>query len=363
MDEFIRKNFYDSGYNSMYTVSLDWLWDGTANNALVPEGQYYYEIKSVVDYEGADWQTVVFPVKVDITRPAISGIQYDKGTKVLTITAADSFSGISGYQIYEDGKEPMTNTTGIFDLSAADFTSKAYALVTDYAENTTYYPLSDILKSGKPADPVKPDDPIVPNPIQEPKDIIAGDITAPVARVLYPEFFGIYNTGTLVIQGTVSDESPLDYLKIDGVNVELTWNNKTGLWEFAVPKTFADGYHSMNIEAADKAGNYLAYVHKIFVDTTSPVITLDGELPQATSEASIAVMAHVTDNLPSLKVRLNQNILTNIAPDWSYFDDLLPATYELNETIELQMGENLIVIEAEDEAGNITRQVITIVRN
>ncbi|ETA80766.1 S8 family serine peptidase [Youngiibacter fragilis] len=363
MDEFIRKNFFDSGYNPMYTVSLDWLWDGTANNTLVPEGQYYYEIRSVVDFEGADWQTVVFPVKVDITRPVISGIQYDKGTKVLTITASDSFSGISGYQIYEDGKVPMMNTTGVFDLSAASFTSKAYALVTDFAENTVYYPLSDILKSGgKPERPVKPEEPAVPTPIKEPKNILAGDTTAPVARVLYPEFFGIYNTGTIVVQGTVSDESPLDYLKIDGVMAELVWNNKTGLWDFAVLKTFADGYHSMNIEAADMAGNYLAYAHKIFVDTTSPEIMIGAELPLETAESSITLKALVTDNLPSMKVRLNQNILTNIAPDWSYFDDLPSATYELDEVIELQMGENLIVIEAEDGAGNAIRYEMRVTR-
>jgi len=55
-------------------------------------------------------------------------------------------------------------------------------------------------------------------------------------------------------------------------------------------------------------------------------------------------------------------MLVNIAPDWSYFDSLLSAEYNLSEEVSLEMGINTFTILAQDDAGNKTVQVVTVER-
>lgn len=373
-ENYLTKNYYDGGLDSPYTTSLEWLWDGTVNGNLVPDGQYYYEIKSKIDYDAAAWDTLVFPVKIDNVKPQVSAISFDSVTNMLTISATDNFSGISGYQLIDDQKLVLSDSDGVLDLTDASVTSKAILVVSDFAGNSVAYAMKQYLKIenrgttvGTPTDPVTPADPLIPtpNPIpgKEPKKVAYGDTTAPVVMVLQPEFFGTYNTNTLTITGTMSDSSPVKYLKIDGENVEFIWDTLAGVWMFSHTATYEDGYISMNVESMDMAGNSLSFAHKFFVDGEKPVITVDPELPSETTLDRITVNALYTDNLPSLKVRLNQNLITNISPDWSYFDTLPSASYELSEVVELVPGSNTIVFEAEDDAGNVTTVSRTIIRN
>src|SRR5690606_38657463 len=125
--------------------------------------------------------------------------------------------------------------------------------------------------------------------------------------------------------------------RINNQKVSYKWDNLQGTWLFSHTISLEDGYHSINIDAGDKAGNKLAFAHKIFVDTTKPVIEVS-DTSLTTTLDKITLEALVTDNLPSLKVSLNSNMLVNIAPDWSYFDSLLSAEYNLSEEVSLEMG-------------------------
>lgn len=75
-------------------------------------------------------------------------------------------------------------------------------------------------------------------------------------------------------------------------------------------------------------------------------------IPKQTKLDTLIIRAKVNDNLPSLKVYINQNIIANISPDWSYFDELNPAEYIIEYELKLNKGKNEIVIEAIDDAGN-----------
>ena len=365
LEENIRKNYYDSGNNSPFTANLGWMWDGTANNLPVAEGQYYYQIKTRVDYLGADWQVDTFPVKVDNTKPSITGITYDKNTNILNVSASDAYSGVSSYEIKDNLSEPLISRDGTFDLTQTGVTTKAILTVTDTAGNTIDYALAEVLKGEKnPAPGGNETIPNTPSSVnyKEPKSTVLEDKTAPVVKITSPEFFGIYASNTLRIQGTIEDASPIDSLKIDGIPVEYIWNNKTGYWTFDLPMTYPDGYHSIQVEVKDQAGNAIAFAHKIFVDATKPEITIQEPLPAETNLEKITLKAIFTDNLPSLTVKLNQNMLTNIAPDWSYFNDLQPASYLMEKEVELNMGLNLFILEGEDEAGNVTKTEVKITR-
>lgn len=366
-EENIRKNYYDDGQESEFTVNLDWMWDGTVNNKMVPEGQYYYQIRSKVDYEDVQWQTVTFPVKLDNVKPTIGSVTYDSKTNILKVAASDSFSGIASYEVLDNTKEPVLSIDGTFDLTDTGVTSKAKLAVTDYAGNTSMYELKQVLKVenkgvqvGKPAEPVIPQPLVIP--VKEPKQVVPEDTTAPVVKITNPEFFGTYNTNTLRVQGTVTDASPIKSLTIDGKPVTMKWNTQNGYWFFDFLTTYPDGYHSIQVDVMDKAGNRIAFAHKIFVDATKPLITLQETPPTETNLERITLKALFTDNLPTLQVKLNQNMIQNIAPDWSYFDDLPSASYMLEKEVELAVGLNTFILEGEDEAGNITKLEVSITR-
>jgi lactocepin len=366
-EEFVRKNYYDSGRSSYYTLRSAWLWDGTANNKPVSDGQYFYEIKTRVDYENSEWQTLTFPVKVDRAAPVIEKVSYDKSSKTLKVEAKDGGYPVYAYALIENGKIIAESLDGNFDLSNVTYSHKATLRVWDFAQNSTDKNLESVLKADSNVVPVTPKTPPSTNPTTpvvytEPTGPAVEDTTIPTVMVTSPEFFGIYKTGQLTFTGTISDASSIEYFRINGQDVPFVFDKSNGVWNFTAPVSLADGYHTVNIEAKDTAGNEIAFGHKVFVDTKAPVINMTEQPVSSTKEASITLKALVTDNLPSMRVRVNGNMLTNIAPDWSYFNDLPKANYELSYVVNLEYGVNNIVIEAEDDAGNVTKQTFIVNR-
>lgn len=372
-EEYLRKNYHDGRY-PIYTSHDMWTWDGTINNRLAEDGQYYYEINTRIDYPGAEWQTVTFPVKIDTAPPVIENIEYDKDAKLLTVTANDGDNPIYFYQLVEKGEEIAYSLDGAFDLSEVKYSQKTVLLVHDFAGNVTVEKLESVFKGEKgekgkkgkgedPEAPVDSTDPENPAQYEEPVGPAEGDETIPTVMVTAPEFFGIYNTSQLVFNGYINDKSSIESFKINDVEVPLTWNGKTGNWDFETTIDLEDGYHSINVAAKDLAGNEISFAHKVFVDTNAPVINVTGEVPTSTKEDKLILNGVITDNLPSLRVKLNGNMLTNIAPDWSYFNDLPSAEYILEDyEVQLEFGKNIIIIEAEDDAGNVSRYEIQINR-
>lgn len=67
----VRKDYYDGGQGTAYTLDPARKWDGKINNALAKDGVYYFEIKAMIDYEGAKWQTFKMPIKIDTVKPTV----------------------------------------------------------------------------------------------------------------------------------------------------------------------------------------------------------------------------------------------------------------------------------------------------
>ncbi len=374
LENYLRKNYYDGGDASPYTTNLSWLWDGTVNGKTVKDGEYFYEVRTKVDFEDAAWQSLKFPVKLDTAQPVLDSATYDEKTKTLSVKASDAFSGVVYMAVVSRETEPVINYDGIFDFSVNPVPANSQLVIVDHAGNTLATDLNKLLKK---IAKIKPDktpvenDPVEPvpgpveeepaQPIPEPSENLAGDVTAPVVMVTSPEFFGNLPSGNITIEGTVSDESLIEYLRINGQDVNITWDGLSGIWVFTHELSLPDGYHSIDVDAKDQLGNSLAFAHKVFVDSTKPVIQIK-ELPKTTKLDKITIEALVTDNLPSLKVSLNSNMLVNIAPDWSYFNDLPSAAYNLKEVVQLKKGDNTFTILATDDAGNETVKTVTVKR-
>lgn len=359
----LRKNYYDAS-DPYFTSYGDWGWDGTINNKLSKDGQYYYEIKAKVDYPNADWQVYTFPVKLDNTKPVIEDVVYDETENKLTVTANDNGNQIFIYELYTKGQLVSQSLDGVFDLTDVPYGMKSEVLVVDFANNYTVKSLEKVFKGvnppkkdkGTPQEPQVPEMPEIPEEFkyEEPLMPVENDTTIPTVMVKTPAFFDLLKSNKVTLSGYVKDESNIDYLKVQGNPVNLVWDEAHNQWNFSIELLLKDGFHSINVEALDGAGNLINFAHKIFIDTTAPTIELIEAIPSQTKADTITIRARVKDNLPSLKVYLNQNILTNISPDWSYFDELDSAEYIVEYELKLNKGKNDIVIEAVDDAGNKT---------
>lgn len=365
-EEYLRKNYHDGRY-PIYTSRDLWTWDGTIDNQLAEDGQYYYEINARVDYPGAEWQTLTFPVKIDTALPLVEEIQYDEETKEFMVAANDGENPIYIYRLAEKDEVIAESLDGEFDLSEVKYSHKSVLLVQDFAGNTTVEKLESVFK-GEKWDKTKKDkdkdkdkeDPENPDQFEEPIGPAEGDETIPTVMVTAPEFFGIYNTSDIAIEGYINDNSSIESFRVNDVDVPFVWNGEKGNWDFETNITLEDGYHSINIQAIDSAGNEIAFAHKIFIDSNRPVIEMIGEKVPSTKDDVVLLKAVITDNFPSLRVTVNGNMITNISPDWSYFNDLDSAEYELEYEVQLEEGKNIIIIEAEDDAGNVTTEEIKI---
>ncbi len=338
----VKKHYHDGKYDK-YSIRKDATWDGTVNNKVVADGVYTYRVKAKVDYENAKWQNFDFKVNVDTKAPAVNKVNYNKDTKQLEVIAEDNNKGhIFKYVLISDGKAVEENASGKFDLSKLDY-KKCSVEVYDYAQNKTSIKVTEAT-TGQ---------------YKEPTGEAQGDTTIPTVMVEGPEFFGVSKSAKVAVKGTVKDASAIAEFTVNGKNVPLTFNTHSGLWNFSTEVELKDGYHSIMVAARDAANNKIEFAHKIFVDTTAPVVNLEA-IPSETTKDSVIISGKINDNLPSLKVKVNGNVIKTIAPDWSYFNDLKSAKYDLAYEVKLAEGENKISVEAIDDAGNTTVKEITI---
>ena len=341
--EDIRKHYYDGNpKNPIREIIDNATWDGTINGKPAPDGTYTYRIATKIDFEGAKWQYKDFKVNLDTTAPKFIGYTIDKEAKTLTINAEDNLKGhVYAYLLATPVTTGNTrnNSTGVFDISqelaqgygANDFT---VGLV-DYAQNIT------VLSLGEPTGPAK------------------GDKTAPVVKVASPEFFGTLTDNSVVFTGTISDESSIADFTINGEKAEIIYDSNNKVWKFSHKLTLEDGYHSIYVNAKDSAGNELGFAHKVFVDTTNPIIVANYTDPVTTAD-TVNIKAKITDNFPDLKVSINGELIKNMTSDWEYFDQLDPASYELNYEYKLQPGVNNIELKVSDGAGNTVTKMFTV---
>ncbi|WDV46732.1 S8 family serine peptidase [Clostridiaceae bacterium M8S5] len=134
-DEYIRKSFGDGKNKYTYHYDPAWTWDGKVNNEVLPDGQYYIRVSSVIDYPDATPSIKTFPLYIDTVAPVVEAV-HDENAKTITTTATEDGSSIYQYVLLDNNKVVTRNTTGQFDISS--LSSGEHSLVVaviDYANN------------------------------------------------------------------------------------------------------------------------------------------------------------------------------------------------------------------------------------
>jgi hypothetical protein len=192
------------------------------------------------------------------------------------------------------------------------------------------------------------------------------DSTKPLVYLESPGHRQSYNNQEVTVSGYVDEDNMLASLKLDGNETDFSYNYEQDYYEFETTLTIPEGAHDLNIEAVDSAGNNSAFQRKLFVDTTAPVIQVTTRPPAIVSSgtASVNLAAVINENMGTLVVSLNDNVLYNKDADAAFESEVLtPVHYEMPlQTVLLESGDNEILLLAEDRAGNITVEELHVKR-
>jgi lactocepin len=330
----VRKNYYDGGRSANYSYNPARTWDGKANLKGLPEGQYQYEVRTVIDFPGAQWQSLKFPVKVDVTAPK-GAPTYDLSTKAISfanVTDGAVGSGIYYYDVLVDGDsvldEPLEGSTQSFKLAnTVTPDTKVEVVAYDFAGNASTLNVET-------------------------------DTTIPDIHVVTPETSATYNTRTVPVNGYVTDWSGVGEVTVDGKAVDVVYNEATKRYEFSTVLHFdSDGVKYFKVETVDSRGNKIDFEKFVIIDSTAPVLEVVGApetVDNATTSATVSL--NVEDNFDEIRVLVNGSEV--------YYNEFVEP-YEMRsfkETISdielpLDEGANTFVFEVTDIAGNKTTKV------
>jgi lactocepin len=335
----VTKNYYDGGRSLNHSFNPVRAWDGLADLKLVAEGDYQLEVRTVIDFEGAEWQSLKLPVKVDVTAPTMEAT-YNAETKTISFSGiADNAngSGIDYIDVLVDGKsvleEPLQGDATTYELESLGDSSSLDVVVYDFAGNSKSVQLQDSV-----------------------------DTVIPDVHVMTPGALDSVNTRDVTVTGYVNDKSGIHDLTIGGQAVELKYNATLKRYDYTTVLKFdSDGVKTFDIKAVDGKGNEISFQRKILLDSTAPTLEVNGvpeTVTYSTSKSSVSVK--VTDNFDDIRVHLNGNEI--------YYHEFFEP-YEMrgfnkfvktNLDLPLTVGVNKFVFEVTDLAGNkttVTKQI------
>ncbi len=326
----LRKHYTNTTANP-YTYNLNYGWDGKINNKLAADGDYVLQVSGVIDYEGAEWQTLQYPVKVDTKAPS-ADVGFDVATNVVSIadfTDSTGGTGVEYWQVFVNGKaisDKLTVQTASYIITAPLTPKDEITVqVVDAARNIAEYPFN---VTGTP------------------------EKNHPVIYIDSPEFFDGFNTSLVDVVGRVEDES-----KITSVTVNEQEATFDGL-NFSHTLTLKDGVQDIRVKAIDEFKNEMQIARKVIVDTTAPTLSIKNNYVKNTKEQTATVNITVKDNFDEVRVTVNgdERFYKELSEPYA----MKGYTKDLALELALVDGDNEFTIEVEDIVGNKTTKTITI---
>lgn len=349
-----RKNYFAQSPKYAYNPS-NTQWDGKVNNKLVPEGLYYYTIKTQVDFPGKPQQVVNFPVFVDNTAPVISNTTFSKNK--LYFNVQDNGSGINDIWIYANTSKGKVMLDDIKEVNPTD--KKEYVL--DLKEFQDKYKID-----------IKDIEIYVWDNADNRSNVLVStpDNTIPYVTSDSPAPMTGYNTRQIPVTGYVKDDSLIKYLQVRSdklvggpvKNLDLIYNPTLKRYDFKSQITFSeDGVHDVFFEGEDVVGNKIQFRREIYIDTQSAKIDIKG-LPAnnyvTKDGVDPEITALISDNFDAFRLTVNGNEEVKQLFEKPFLQR--PLNYEHKMTLKLSDGRNDFQFNATDLTGHITFKTISI---
>ncbi|KHE67527.1 hypothetical protein LD39_17085, partial [Halobacillus sp. BBL2006] len=252
-------------------------WDGKVDGKVVEDGQYYYEVKSVIDFEGAEWQSKKIPLKVDTKAPDLE-VSYNKETGEVSWDAFDEGTGLSYFDIVVNGdsvlEEPLGPDEDSYTFEKLDGVKGVQVVAHDYAGNAATDAVTE------------------------------GDDTIPAVTALTPEALSVTIEKEIQVIGYVQDDSKVEKLTIDGKESKLNWDEVENRYNFSEKLTFkTDGVKEIEFYAVDDQGNDISFKRKFMIDSTGPELEIEG--PHTTKDDTATLEISMKDNWDDLRLFVN----------------------------------------------------------
>ncbi|ARI76232.1 S8 family serine peptidase [Halobacillus mangrovi] len=333
LDE-VRKNYFDGGAAAPSDAYIQAAWDGKVDGKVVEDGQYYYEIKSVIDYPEAEWQSKKIPVQVDTETPALE-VDYNAETGELTWDAFDEGVGLSHFDIVVNGEsvleKPLKPDVDSYTFEKLEGVKNAKVVAHDFAGNAT----TASAFQGE-------------------------DDTIPAVTALTPEALSTTNEKEVQVIGYVQDDSKVEKLTINGKEAKLNWDEEEKRYNFSETLNYKkDGVKEIEFYAVDDQGNDISFKRKFMIDSTSPELEIEG--PHTTKEDTATLEISMQDNWDDLRLFVNGS---------EEYKHVFKEPFEMrsiSKTIEhdlqLEDGRNTFEFELTDFGGNTTTKMITIYKS
>lgn len=332
----VVKNYYDGGAEPGFTPVTNAAWDGTINGSKVKDGLYYYQVKSVVDYPNAKWQTATFPIYVDTKVPAAT-VKWDADKKAVSWTAGDQGTGIASFDILVDGKsvlkQPLAPSAKNYTLTDLPSRAKVTFVVSDYAGN--------IVKKNVNTSGV--------------------DKAVPSVQIDTPEALALTTSQQVTVTGNVADESGVKSFKINGKSVKLRWDAAQQHYAFSQNITYTtDGVKSFKVEAYDGKGNRVAFSRQVIIDSERPTIRVTAPTTVSSKTKTAKMTIVLRDNYDELRFDLNGNAEYRRSFKEPY--EMRAFKKTINKTVTLKKGQNVYNLKLTDLGGHVVEKKVVITK-
>ena len=317
-----------------YTFNPAYAWDGKVYGKNVTDGEYQIQLRAVIDFEGAEWQSIEFPIKVDTVKPE-AGASFDTAASTVKVSSFTDNNDADRWEVFVNGKE-VTETEAAKSLSPA----------------TKEYKVANVVK-GDDVKAVFYD--VAGNSTEVKLSTYPEETKEPVIFFTTPEVTSVHKTNKVEVKGTVEDDSKIVSLTVNGQEATL-FDGKN----FAHTLTLDDGVQYVTVKAVDAFGNEMELRREVHVDTKPAVVT------------AVDVPTKVKGNVDEVDVTFNVKdnfgqIVAYIYDDEVFRKDLTePYDQRFNKnittTVPVKMGKNEFKFVVKDLAGHVTEKTFTITK-
>ncbi|MGE5703914.1 MAG: S8 family serine peptidase [Clostridia bacterium] len=311
-----------------YTEKKEWGWDGMmfapqkGEYVPAPDGMYQFVVKAKIDERNAGWQTLKLPIRVDREAPKVTA---SLAGNRLDWSAKDK--DVQGYFVYVDGKKAGGPYSASESGTYITRVGKRVTLVAyDYAGNMT-----TVNVKGQ------------------------SDITPPT--VIFPnnlfEQLVVTSQSIVPISGKIGGEEMLDRVRLI-INKTPVTVEEDG--SFQTVLTLPEGLSYIDYTVSDSSGNTRNFTQRIIVDKTPPqlVYANDGTeeviFDPATKRMLLPLRFFYNDLTYKGQVKVNGRIIQT----WEEDQLELPVHKNFVHGVVLTQGDNRILIEGKDGAGNVS---------
>ncbi|KZE54669.1 serine peptidase [Brevibacillus parabrevis] len=326
-DEKISK--YDQsklGTPYYYTEREAWSWDGKifspqkGSYVQAPDGAYQFLIKAKIDGRQTNWQTMTLPIRVDTKPPVVTASV--SGNKVQWNSRDKD---VQGYLLYVNGKKVGGPYSPKITSTLVNQPEKKISVVAfDYAGN-----IGVANVNGK-SDTVPPF-------VEFPDDLFS--------------YLKISKQPDVALRGKVAGEELLDRVRLS-INKTPVKLEADGSFETIL--RLQEGLNYVVYNAADMYGNTRQFTQRVIVDTSPPMLQLqndgseDIQFDPATKTMLVPIRFMYRDQTYKGQASVNGQIVSNFEEDQLE----IPVHKNLTHVLPMKQGENRVLIEGKDGAGN-----------